>query len=491
MAEANLAMLFERSGDPGEAIRRYRRVIDSDRIPADSYPELANNVGLSLQSVGRPREAEQWFRRAIAQRPDFIAAHSNLLLCLNYSAHEPDEVFEEHRRWARQQSSRIERMPPRPLDAAQGDAERRLRLGYVTPELKGHSVSYFVRPLLEAHDRSCVEVTTYTNQWRSRGAGAGLAHSADRWRDTTELRDDEFAALIREDQIDILVDLAGHTAHHRLGVFARKPAPVQVTYCGYANTTALPEIDYRIVDQWTDPPGGMEHLHTEQLVRLRGGFNCYGPRPDAPEPGETPCLQNGYVTFGTFNHLPKVTPEGIEAWARILRSMPDARFVMKNMAFKDDAVRARVLGEFAGHDIDCERIELIAWTASYEEHLALYAKVDIALDTFPYAGTTTTCEAMWMGLPFVTLAGRTHVGRVGVSLLHAIGLDELVARDVDEYAEIVLSLARDRSRLTALRRGMRSRMAASPLCDGARIAREMEDAYRVMWRDYVARSAAA
>ena len=489
MADVNLATLFERAGDPGEAIRRYRRVIDADRVPADSYPQLANNMGLSLQSVGSPREAEQWFRRAIEQRPDFTAAHSNLLLCLNYSARDPEEVFAEHRRWAEQQTAAIDHMPARGLDAAGLEPERRLRVGYATPDLGAHSVGYFIRPLLAAHDRSRVEVTTYT--WSPGGVASWLRDDADRWRDTTELRDDQFAALVREDQIDILVDLAGHTAHHRLGVLARRPAPVQVAYLGYPNTTGLDAIDYRVVDEWTDPTGATEHLHTETLVRLPGGFLCYQPPLDAPEPGEPPSVANGYIIFGSFNHLPKMTPQVVETWAGILRTMPDARFVMKNLAFKDGSVRERVLDEFARNGVDAGRVELIAWTASYEEHLALYSKVDIALDTFPYGGHTTTCEGLWMGVPVVTLAGRTYAGRVTVSLLSIIGLSDLVAADADRYVEIATALARDGDRLTQLRRSLRPAMAASPLCDPSRIAREMEDAYRTMWRRYLERAEAA
>ncbi len=491
MAEANLATLFEREGDPGEAIRRYRRVIDAGGVPADSYPELANNMGLSLQSGGRPREAEQWFRRAIEQRPDFAAAHSNLLLCLNYSAHDPDEVFDEHRRWARQHSSGITRMPPPRLDAAQLDVERRLRIGYVTPDFDGHAVGYFFRPLLEAHDRGAVDVTIYTGLRSDAGVASSPRDWAERWRDTSGLSDEEAARLVRDDGVDILVDLAGHTAHGQLLTFARRPAPVQVAYLGYPNTTGLDAIDYRVVDEWTDPPGATEHLHTETLVRLPGGFLCYRPRPDAPEPGEPPCVANGYITFGSFNHLPKMTPQVVETWARILRSMPDARFVMKNLAFKDGSVRERVLDEFARNGVDAGRVELIAWTASYEEHLALYSKVDIALDTFPYGGHTTTCEGLWMGVPAVTLAGRTYAGRVTVSLLSIIGLSDLVAADADRYVEIATALARDGDRLAQLRRSLRPVMAASPLCDPSRIAREMEDAYRTMWRRYVERAEAA
>ena len=350
-------------------------------------------------------------------------------------------------------------------------------------------MGYFLRPLLEAHDRGAVEVTIYTRLRTDAGVASSLRDCAVRWSDTSGLSDEAVARLVREDGVDILVDLAGHTAHGQLLAFARRPAPVQVAYLGYPNTTGLDAIDYRIVDEWTDPPGATEHLHTETLVRLPGGFLCYQPRAVAPEPGEPPCLAN--VTFGSFNHLPKMTPQVVETWARILRSIADARFVMKNLAFKDRYVRERVLDEFARNGVDSGRVELIAWTESYEEHLELYSKVDIALDTFPHGGHTTTCEGLWMGVPAVTVAGRAYAGRVTVSLLSIIGLSDLVASDADAYVEIATALARDGDRLARLRRSLRAAMAASPLCDPRRIASEMEDAYRMMWRRYVQRAAAA
>ena len=360
MAEANLGALFERAGDPAEAIRPYRRVIDSGRVPPEHQPELVNTTALSVQLVGRPAEAEQWFRRAVEQRPDFPAAHSNLLLCMNYSPHDPNEVFAEHLRWAEQYGTGIAPLPPRRLDAAQRDAERRLRIGYVTPELAGHSVSYFARSLLEAHDRSAFEVTIYTNLWKESGVASWLRESADRWRDTTGLSDEQVAQLVRRDGIDILVDLAGHTVHNHLLAFAHRPAPVQVAYLGYLNTTGLDTIDYRMVDEWTDPPGETEHLHTEELVRLAGGFLCYRPRPDAPEPVDPPQLRAGHVTFGASCDLVKAGPKVVELWARVMQAVPGSRFLYKRGRSSIPTPSIVCSLRFAQHGIVAERIDWLA-----------------------------------------------------------------------------------------------------------------------------------
>lgn len=476
---ANLGSVLDACGKPGQAVEQYERALSLD-------PELEISIALgnALQSSGQPRKAEQFFRRSAQSGPDAPVAHSNLLLCMNYSAHDPEAVFEEHRQWQERHAAGVAPLPPAHPDLS---PDRRLRIGYVTADLYGHSVGYFFKPLLEQHDREAFEVTCYTNAWRSDGMTADwLSALPDRWCDTTRMTAEEIAETVRADEIDILIDLSGHTAHHRLLTFAYRPAPVQVTYCGYANTTGLDAIDYRLTDAWADPPGTTEAFHSETLVRLPGGFLAYQPKPDVPEPSDPPSLENGYVTFGSFNHLPKVAPAVIAVWSRILNAVPDSRFSYKALAFGDDATRERILREFEAHGVDRARIDLVAWTISHSEHLELYSRIDIALDTFPYAGTTTTCETLWMGVPIVTLAGRTHVARVGVSLLGQLGLEELVASDEDAFVEVATTLAADRERLVGLRSGMRSRMTQSPLLDGARIAREIEDAYRTMWHSYVA-----
>ena len=478
-AHINLGVAAEETGHPGRALRHYERAAEL----TPDHPALQTNLANALLKCGDARGALDALRDSAAASRPTAEAGSNLLLALNYLPHDPAAVFDEHRAWDREYASGVTPLPPpSPAHAP----NRRLRIGYLTPDLHRHSVGYFFQPLLEAHDRDAVEVFCYTDTAKERGAADWLRALPDHWRDITPLSDEDAARRIREDGVDILVDLAGHTAHHRLLVLPYRPAPIQATYCGYANTTGMDSVDYRITDAWADPPGTTEQFHSETLVRLPGGFLCYAPDPEAPEPAETLALHNGYVTFGTFNHLPKITPEVVATWARILAAVPGSRFFSKAMAYEDKRVKERVRGAFVEHGIAPERIELHSWTPSYADHLRLYERIDIGLDTFPYAGTTTTCETLWMGVPVVSLAGRTHVTRVGVSLLNQIGLPELAAADEAAYVDTAVALASDVGRLAELRRTIRPRMAASPLRDPARLAREMEASYRTMWRTYLA-----
>jgi protein O-GlcNAc transferase len=291
--------------------------------------------------------------------------------------------------------------------------------------------------------------------------------------------------------VDVLVDLAGHTAEHRLLMFARVPAPVQVAYLGYPNTTGMPrsQMHYRLTDALADPPGDADRLHTEELVRLPDVFLCYRPLDDAPPVAPCPCGTTGVVTFGSFNTLEKVTAAQIGLWAQILRRSPGSRLMLKNKSLGDAAVRERVRAAFAAHGVDGERLVLAGPEREPARHLARYNEVDVALDTFPYAGTTTTCEALWMGVPVVTLAGATHRSRVGLSLLTAVGLSELVATAPQQYVDLALAMAGDPPRLKALRETLRDRVRTSCLTDAPRFTRHLEAAYRRMWIAHCARAA--
>ena len=300
------------------------------------------------------------------------------------------------------------------------------------------------------------------------------------------MKDGALADIIRGDGKDILVDLAGHTSGNRLLVFARRPAPVQVTFLGYCDTTGMNAMDYRLTDSHADPPGTTEHLHAERVVRLPETAWCFLPCDPSPPVEPPPVLGLGSATFGCFNVRRKITDEALTVWSRLLGEVPGSRLLLKSLGFCDTSVRHRVRATLASTGIAAERIELIGWVPTLAEHLALYRRVDIALDTFPYNGTTTTCEALWMGVPVVTLAGQAHASRVGVSLLTNAGLPELIAADADNYIRIASRLAADVSRLAALRAGLRGRMAASPLVDAPRFARNVEHAYREMWRAWCA-----
>jgi predicted O-linked N-acetylglucosamine transferase (SPINDLY family) len=440
-----------------------------------------NNLARALRTQGRQTEAVKQVRASLEQNPN-AAIHSNLLYSSNFLPDvSPEEIWTEHRRWAGLYADPLRATwRPHQNDFTPG---RRLRIGYVSPDLVNHAVSFFLEPVLIAHDREQFEVFAYSNALVGDRVTERLRAQTAQWRDIAQRSDESAAALIRQDRIDILVDLAGHTARNRLLVFARKPAPVQVTWLGYPNTTGLTAIDYRITESVSDPAGQTEEWHSEQLVRLPGPFSCYLPPAASPPVAPLPALASGHITFGCFNNFAKVTARVVELWARLLREMPGARLFLKSNGVTDPETAAQIHEAFAQHGISPDRIELNGDRLSVAEHLNLYRRIDIALDPFPYNGTTATCESLWMGAPVVTLAGRTHVSRVGASLLTHLGAPEWIAATPDEYATICARLAADISHLASIRQGLRERLQSSPLCDAACFTRNLESAFRTMWTD--------
>lgn len=474
-AFAQLGGVTQVLGNLAEATACYRRVLQLD----PGYARVHDNLGCVLCDQGLYGEAIASHRRALQITPNEVAVHSNLLLTMQYLP-EPDagEIYAEHCNWAKIHAAA--------LDEAQGYANsaepnRRLRIGYVSSDFRAHSVAFFFEPLLANHDGGSVEIFCYSGVPRPDAVTQRLQGMAHYWRTIAGLPDEQVAQMIRTDGIDILVDLAGHTSGSRLRLFARKPAPVQVTWLGYPDTTGLDVMDYRLTDELADP-AGREAWYTEKLLRLPGCFLCYKPLPEAPEVASLPALEKGYVTFGSFNNLPKINEKVIALWAELLRSIPSARLFIKSPPLTDAVTCERYYGLFEAQGISRERIELIGRTASQAEHLDLYKRLDIALDPFPYNGTTTTCEALWMGVPVITLAGERHSGRVGVSLLNAVGRPEWIAQTSEQYLAIARNLAQDVQGLATIRGSLRGQMAASPLCDGASFARKVEAAYREMWR---------
>jgi protein O-GlcNAc transferase len=461
-----------------EAGQKLALVLRGDPRNADALTVL----GAVLVYQWRLAEGLACFRRALAFEPGHVKARSSLLFALNYSDRAGNEEFyRQGRAWDKAQSLPPLSRAPFPNPAR---PERPLRIGYLSADLYRHSVSFFFEPLLKNHDSERFETVCYSCVARPDATTSRLQALASSWRQCAELDDAQIARLVREDQIDILVDLAGHSgARIRLPVLAQKPAPIQVSWLGYPNTTGLRAIDYRLTDAEADPEGEADGWHSERLWRLPGGFLCYLPPGDAPEPGPAPLLTNGYVTFGSFNMLPKLSSATVALWARLLREVAGSRLVLKCHPLGDPRTRERVLRGFSRFGIDPARIRLVPVLAA-DEHLALYNEVDIALDPFPYNGTTTSCEALWMGVPVVTLAGERHAGRVGNSLLRRLCLDELIARDPAHYLAIAVGLCGDPERLSRYRSGLRGLMAGSPLCDGERFAREVEGAYREMWRSW-------
>ncbi len=472
-ARYNLGNALQELGRLDEAAAAYREVLAAD--PADA--EAQNNLGAVLQRQGRLPEAIADFRAAIALRPDYADAHDNLLLALNYPSDiSAAEIADAHRRWGALYGA-----PPPAPQRDDPDPARRLRIAYVSGDLKAHSVAFFLEPLLRAHDRATFEVTCYAEVALPDAVTERLKGLADRWRSTVGLADDAVAEMIRADGIDILIDLAGHTAANRLPVFARRPAPVAATWLGYPNVTGLVAIDWRIVDAVSDPPGVAEDGPGERLLRLEHGFLCYAPPQDCPAVAPPPSLAGAAPVFGSFNNPAKLSDAGIETWAALLTRVPEARLLLKGHSFDDAGARTLCLDRFAAHGIAPERLTLRPWTGGVAEHLAAYGEVDIALDPFPYNGTTTTCEALWMGVPVICLAGDRHAGRVGESLLSQVGLGELLANDPAAYVDLAVALATDPQRLSDLRAGLRPRLAESSLTDANGFARRFEAALRGMW----------
>ena len=475
----NLGVALLELGRFTEAVARFERAL----ALAPDHAEACNNLGKGCQELGRMAEAVAHYRRALALRPDYAEAHSNLLMTLAYLPDCPaGQLLAEHREYGRR------RLHPAPPHANPHDPERRLRVGYVSGDFRHHVVGFFIEPVLAAHDPAAVSVHCYSETQRPDAVTARLKGLAEGWRDTAGLGDEAMAAQLRADGIDILVDLAGHSAFNRLPVFARKPAPVQVTYLGYPGTTGVAAIDYRLVDPVSDPEGVADAQASEALVRLTDGFLCYRPPPGAsPEPARSP----GPLTFGSFNNLNKLSPPVLALWAALLRRLPEARLLLKSRQLADPLVARALRAVFETHGVAGERLELRAWTAGPEAHLESYRRLDVALDPLPYTGTTTSCEALWMGVPVVTLAGDRHAARMGASLLTRLGLGDLIAADEAEYLELAAALAADAPRRARLRAELRPRMAASPLCDAPALARRLETAYRVMWRRWCAGEPAA
>lgn len=476
-AHNNLGNILMRSGRVKQALEHYQEA--AARRP--ELPEAHNNLGLAHASLGEADAACASFERAFSLKPDYSAAHSNMLLSLNYFPDiDSERVYGAHTDFAKLHESILkENIIPWKNERS---PERRLKIGYISSDFRDHSVAWFFHPVLANHDHEQIEVFCYSNHPRDDAVTQRLATKADHWRRIFGAPDERVAEQIRRDGIDILVDLNGHTAMNRLLVFARKPAPIQITWLGYPNTTGLTTMNYRITDKYADPPGGTEAYHSEKLLRLPDCFSCYEPPEDSPAPSEPPVNTKGYITFGSFNKINKINPSVVAAWSRILQSIPNARLKLKTAGFGDPAVREMVCASFSRYGITADRLELLGHAGSRKHHLAQYQSVDIALDTFPYNGTTTTCEALWMGVPVVTLAGKVHAGRVGVSQLNSLELPELIAETMDEYIAIATRLASDRAHLNKLRMDLRNRMSRSPLTDAKNFTANLEHAYRGVWR---------
>jgi protein O-GlcNAc transferase len=461
--------------DLSGAAEVYRRAIQIEHDHLGAHVELASALAL----LGQTDEALAVHRRLLAMRPIEAKYHSNMLLCLQYNDKiSAEELFAEHRRWGQQYADPL---TPTAIAESERASSTRLRIGYISSDFRHHAVAMFFEPILIHHDRNRFEIFCYSAVKDRDEVTTRLKTEADHWREIEKLSEAALAKQIQQDRIDVLIDLTGHTAGNKLLAIARRPAPVTATYLGYPGTTGMRGMDYRITDAVTDPPGETDRYHTEKLIRLPGCFLCFGTPTRAPEVAPPPFEATGQIAFGSFNHAGKISPTTVQLWLAVLKAAPGSRLVLKARGLVDQESKNRWLGLFTREGIDPARIRFFGIKAIYEEHLMQYGGMDIALDTFPYNGTTTTCEAMWMGLPVITLAGQTHVSRVGMSLLKTVGLPDLIADSAEAYVAIAVKLASERSRLAELRKTLRQRMRSSPLMDGASFMPAFETAIEQMW----------
>lgn len=475
-AHNNLGVTLQELGQLDEAEARYRRAL---AIKPD-YADAHNNLGNALKDQGRLDEAAGSYRCALANKPGFAEAYSNLLFVLNFfSSERGDEILAVCREyderfclplrgeWQACKNSR--------------DANRRLRVGYVSPDFRRHAVAYFAEPIFSNHDRSQVEIFCYAEVKREDEYTGRFRQLADHWRSTVGLRDDEAAEMIRSDEIDILVDLAGHTAGNRLLTFSRQPAPLQVTYLGYPGTSGLSAMNFRITDRHADPEGIADGRYTERLLRLPDSLCCYRPANDMPEVTALPALKSGNLTFGSFNNSNKIDDRTLALWATLLQRLPTARLIL--LAVPEGGIRQRLTRNFVELGIRSERLEFHGKLPA-DQFYRKFQEVDIALDPVSVSGGTTTCESLWMGVPVLTLVGECFITRVSYSFLETAGLSDFAAFSPEDYIRIATHLADNLPLLAEIRAGLREHLRLSPLVDEVGFTRNLEGTYRMIWKDW-------
>ena len=462
-------------GRMDDAIARYEQAL---AIKPD-FAEVHNNMGNALRELGRPEEAIICYEQALAIKPDFAGAQSNRLMTLNYlSSILNSNLFDNTKGWA----TSLEKQTSDGSFDNIPNPNRQLKIGYVSADFRNHPVGYFISSVLPFHDNNHFDVTCYSNSPLTDDITISLQKSVKQWHNIVGLSDDDTASLIRNDCIDILVDLSGHTSGNRLTLFAKRPAPIQVSWIGYFATTGLTAMDYILADRFVVPEQE-EHFYTEKVRCLPDSYLCFDPPKFDLEIHNTPAKLMGVFTFGSFNNYCKLSPETITLWAKILNAVPSSRLLLKHNQYSNPSVQQFVHDRFANHNIDNNRV-IMEGRSPRQELLVNYQHIDIALDPFPFGGGTTTAECLWMGVPVITMKGDRWVGRVSESILNAVGLPELVADNLDAYRSLAITLSNDIPRLESLRFKLRKTMEASPFCDGKRFTKNLEMIYQSMWKDW-------
>lgn len=475
-AHANMGKVLRHQNRQEQAINVLQQAIELDARHVPACHCLAG----TLEDLGRPEEGYIWRRRLVELRPGDPVLHSDLLwstLCVPDVP--PEQRLAEHMEWGRRHAEPHARnIRPHANDRT---PDRRLRIGYVSPNFGAQAIGWFMTPLLAAHERQQVEIYCYSDIAHPDWMTKKIQSLADQWRESTTLSDHELAGLVRRDKIDVLIDVRGHMAGHRLVAFAQKPAPVQMSYIGYQYTTGVKAINYRICDHGTDPVGLTEKWHVEKLARLPHSIWCYQPQEQS-HPAPAPLEGNGFVTFGIFQKPAKLNAFVVEMWARILGRAPTAKLAVLSPG---PQTLEHLRKQFQARQINPERIRPMYKTPR-QGYLELFSQADVAIDSFPYAGVTTTCDAMWMGVPVLTLLGPEPFERAGASLMPPCGLSSLIANHPLDYIELAVRLGNDPLPLASLRRDLRERMLSSELMDGQSLARAMEVCFRNAWITWIA-----
>ena len=474
-AHNNLAIVLKEQGLLTEAFQAALQALQVQPDFTDAYISLGN---ISI-AQGQPDVAIGYLQQLLKIRPNHPEAHSCLFTMMHYRPeYSPQHLFEVAQEWG------IRYIPENlysssPVSSL--DPMRRLRIGYVSGDFYNHPVGYFLESILNHHDGLHYETFCYYNHNKHDELTARLQQSAHHWRNITGLSDQSVLQQIRSDKIDILIDLSGHTDRNRLLVFAHKPAPIQITWLGYFDTTGLRTIDYIIGDRFLIPPAE-EACYVENVYRLPNAYLCYSPPQDDIEPGSLPALSTGQVTFGCFNNPSKLTEKVIACWSKLLLNLPQAQLYLKYKAFGDDGVRKRYQEIFSRNGVDLSRVRF-AGASPRQQYLATYQEIDIGLDPFPFNGCTTTMESLWMGVPVITLRGDRYVGHMGETILKHLGLEENITDSEEAYIDRAISLASNLPALNEIRGNLRSKLITSPLCDGAGFTQCLETAYRNIWVD--------
>jgi len=465
-----------------DAIIYYKKALEI--VPGADFIKII--LAASLMRRGYLDESVRYYKSVLKNSPEAIGTRSDMLMAMLYSESiSPEDLAKEAEIFGEISSSLQNAILPHSNVI---DKNKTLRIGYVSPDIREHPVTYFLEPLIQNHNKEKFEICAYSNTPGENPIMERMKKHIDIWHEIWGMDPEEVSNKIRMDQVDILIDVAGHTANNSLRVFAKKPAPIQVTWLGFPATTGLKTIDYKITDVYADPPGMTEHLNSETLWRLPHIFCCYKQHENSPDVIDHPPFEdNGYVTFGCFNNFVKVRDPVLAVWAKILSNVPNSRLLLEIEGVDEPVYRADVEDRLKAQGMPLERVILEPRKRSNQ--FVLYNKIDLALDPFPCVGGTTSMDALWMGVPLVTLAGRHFGSRMGVSILTNAGLPDLIAQNSDDYIAIASDLAQNLDKLRETRRNLRARFAASPAMDQVAFAKDMEDAYRQMWAIYCDKNA--